>query len=168
MMLLAAEETAFTLQGPRPAIPAGWADTYWMLALVFAVVLVGAALAIRALWRRRHTAPPPRQGLLVALARAEQDASPENILALCAALRAYLAAVDARAGEGLSTDELDRRLREIPVFVPAHRAVTGVLRAADAAKFAGAPLQGELLIAGVRDILGRVEDACRLFRKGTA
>lgn len=167
-MILAADENSFALQGPRPGIPAGWADTYWVLVLIFAVVLIGAALAIRALWRRRHTAPPPRQGLLLALARAEQDARAENILALCAALRTYLAAVDPRAGEGLSTDELDRRLREIPVFVPAHRSVTGVLRAADAAKFAGSPLQGELLIAGVRDILGRIEDARRLFRKGTA
>ena len=165
MTFLAADEGAFALQGPRPEIAPGWVDTYWILAGVFLVVFVAAALAIRALVRRPRAGEPPRVALERALAQAELAGTEASVLALMTALRTYLAATDARAGLGLSTEELGRRLGELPVFVPARRTLLGLLSAADEAKFAGAPLNGGLLIAGVRDVLARVEQARPLFRK---
>lgn len=163
--LLAADEGAFALQGPRPEIAAGWLDTYWILAAVFVVVLGAAALAIRALLRRRHDGVPPRVALEKAIARAEREGTEASVLALTDALRAYLAATDARAGLALSTEELGRRLGELPVFLPARQTLIGVLRAADAAKFASAPLDTGLLVAAARDSLLRIEHARDLFRK---
>ena len=168
MSFLAADDNAFALQGPRPEIPAGWLDTYWILAVIFILVLGGAALAIRALLRRQTSGQPPRRALELAITRAELENSEASVLALIAALRAYLAATDARAGLALSTEELGERLRELPVFLPARQTLLGLLRAADEAKFAAAPLNGALLIAGVRDALGRVEHARPLFRKESA
>ena len=167
-MMLAADERAFALQGPRPEIPPGWWEAYWVLVLVFLLVLGGAAWAIRALWRRRDPAPTAEQAVRQALARAGQTGTPEAALALVAALRSYLAAIEPQGAVTLSTEELDHRLRTLPVFLPARSAVLEVLRAADAAKFADMPLDPARIIEGVRESVARVETARRQFRKESA
>lgn len=167
MILLAAEESAFALQGPRPEITPGWLEAYWPLALVAAIALGAATFGIRRILRQENPGADPRQLLEQAITQAEQTGSRESLLSLMAALRNYLAAVDERVGPALSTEELDGQLREIPVLVPARQTLLGVLRTTDQAKFSGvpSPLHGALLIAGVRDALTRIEEARPLFRK---
>ena len=86
---------------------------------------------------------------------------------MTAAFRAYLAAAHPAAHAALSTEELAARLVDLPLFLPARQPLLAALRAADAAKFAGAPLDPAILIAAVREAAQRVEDARRALG-GTA
>ena len=160
-MILAADEKPFALLGPRPALPPGWWESYW------AVVVLGLAAAtlvalLLATWLRR-----PRRGLApfaafeAALAAAADRPAPEATRAVTAAFRAYLAAAHPAAHAALSTEELSTRLADLPLFLPARQPLLAALRAADAAKFAGAPLEPAILIAAVREAAQRVEDARR-------
>ncbi len=166
-MILAADEKPFALLGPRPALPPGWWESYW------AVVVLGLAAAtllalLLATWLRRpRQIPAPFAAFEAALAAAAGRPAPEATRAVTAAFRAYLAAAHPAAHAALSTEELAARLVDLPLFLPARQPLLAALRAADAAKFAGAPLDPAILIAAVREAAQRVEDARRALG-GTA
>jgi hypothetical protein len=168
-MFLAAEETPFVLQGPRPQIP----PAAWETALfVGGAALVLVALVVFAALRLLRAAPkplaPPAQ-LEASLRLAEAQPAAAAIDQATRALRTYLAAVEPRAAVSLSTEELVATLSGAPVFLPARQPLFAALRSADAVKFAGASLEASLLIAGIREAAKRVEDARRTFaRRATA
>ena len=167
-MLLALEEAPFVLQGPKPPIPASAWEAYGLMGLVALTLIVLAAFAVRRFVRRNPTrvAPPVR---LEQSLRAAETAAPEAAVAeVTRAFRAYLAATEPRAAASLSTDELIAVLDGLPVFLPARQPLVAALRSADAAKFAGAPLETPLLIAGVREAARRIEAARRAFARPAA
>jgi len=83
----------------------------------------------------------------------------EAVVEVTGAFRTFLAAAHPAAGAALSTEELGQRLANLPLFLPARQPLLAALRAADAAKFAGAVLEPAILIAAVREAANRVEDA---------
>ena len=160
-MIIAAADNAFQLQGPQPLLaPACW-ETYGWLIAVLLVLLAFAGWAIVFFIRKQRPAPAPRLALEAALEGAENTPDETNALALVLALRAYLHALDARAGMALSTEELAAQLLRLPAFLPARQSLLAALQAADAGKFSGAKIPTTLLIAGVRDALHKIEDARR-------
>jgi hypothetical protein len=162
-MALPIEDAPIVLQGPRPELPPGFWPAYgWIVALALALGLVIGWL----LWRlgRRAARPvDPLARLETALRAAEILPAAESVAPATQALRAYLASVDARAATSLSTEELLATLGGLPVFLPAHRTLGEALRAADAAKFAGASLDPAQLLADAREAVRRIEAARRAF-----
>lgn len=164
-MFLAAEETPFVLQGPRPPVPPPAWETAWILA-VAAIVLV--ALTVYLIRRFLRAAPKPLAPLAqleLSLRLAETQPAAEAVAQATRALRAYLAAIEPRAAPSLSTEELIATLSGLPVFLPARQPLLAALRSADGVKFAGASLEPSLLIAGIREAARRVEDARRTFAR---
>jgi hypothetical protein len=165
-MFLALEEAPFVLQGPKPPIAAPAWEGAWAVALG-GLVLV--ALVVFALRRALRGSPPPlapHARLTVALRLAEAGPSPaEQVAQATRAFRAYLAAVEPAAAVSLSTEELVAVLAGLPVFLPARQPLLAALRGADAAKFAGAPLEPSLLLAGLREAARRIEEARRTFAR---
>ena len=161
-MLLAAEEIPFVLQGPKPPIPPGAWENYWVLLILGAGAVLLVAYSILLIARRRAPAEAAIRKLERALAVAE-PAGPTAVSQISLALRVYLAAVDPQALPSLSTEELERLIALRPVFLPARQPLLAALRAADAAKFAGGSIDPALLLAGVREAARRVEDARQTF-----
>ena len=156
-----ADEKPFALLGPRPALPPGWWESYWAV-VVLALAAITLLALLLALWgRRRQPGVTPRDALEAALAAAGALPPAEAVRHVTAAFRTYLAAAHPAAGAALSTEELAHRLANLPVFLPARQPLFAALRAADAAKFAGAALEPAILIAAVREAAARVEDARR-------
>jgi hypothetical protein len=156
-----ADEKPFALLGPRPALPPGWWESYWagvVLAVAAATLL---ALLLAAWLRRRRPGVAPRATLEATLVAAASLAPADATLRVTAAFRGYLASAHPAAGAALSTEELETRLASLPLFLPARQPLFAALRAADAAKFAGAALEPAILIAAVREAADRVEDARR-------
>jgi hypothetical protein len=164
-MFLAAEETPFVLQGPKPPIPPATWESVWLLALVTLALVALAVFAIRRFLRAAPGRPAPLAQLDLDLRRAEALPATEAVAQATLALRAYLAAVEPRAAPSLSTEELLAVLSGLPVFLPARQPLLAALRSADAAKFAGATLEPSLLIAGIREAARRIEDARRTFAR---
>jgi hypothetical protein len=164
-MALAAEEIPFVLQGPRPPVPPAFWESYWGLAVFGAALAVAAVLLARRFRRRGPAVVAPFAALETGLRLAEGQPAPAAIAQATRALRAYLAAVDARAAASLSTEELLAVLAGLPVFLPARQPLAAALRGADAAKFAGGSLEPALLVAGIREAARRVEDARRTFAR---
>ena len=158
-MILAADEKAFALLGPRPALPPGWWESYWAVAVLGLAAGTLLALLVAVWLRRPRRTPAPLATFEAALAAAADRPVPEATRAVTAAFRAYLAAAHPAAHPALSTEELAARLADLPLFLPARQPLLAALRAADAAKFAGAPLEPAILIAAVREAAHRVEDA---------
>ena len=156
-----ADERPFALQGPRPALPPGWWESYWAV-VVLALAAVTLLALLLATWRRRRRpAASPRARLEATLASAGALPPTAAVREVTTAFRAYLAAAHPAAGAALSTEELGQRLANLPLFLPARQPLFAALRAADAAKFAGAALEPAILIAAVREAADRVEDAHR-------
>jgi hypothetical protein len=167
-MFLALEEAPFVLQGPKPIIaPSVW-EAYWALGLIVLGLIALAVVALRQFLRKGPPSLAPLAQLDVALRLAESQPAPEAIAKATRALRVYLAAIDARAGVSLSTEELVAVLAGLPVFLPSRQPLLAVLRSADAAKFAGGSIEVPLLIAGIREAAKRVEDAHRTFARPVA
>jgi hypothetical protein len=167
-MFLALEEAPFVLQGPKPIIaPSAW-EAYWALGLIVLGLIALAVVALRQFLRKGPPSLAPLAQLDVALRLAESQPAPEAIAKATRALRVYLAAIDARAGVSLSTEELVAVLAGLPVFLPSRQPLLAVLRSADAAKFAGGSIEVPLLIAGIREAAKRVEDAHRTFARPVA
>ena len=156
-MILAADEKPFTLLGPRPALPPGWMESYWAVIVLALAATTVLALLLATWLRRPRRVPAPFAAFEAALTAAADRPAPEVTRAVTTAFRAYLAA----AHPALSTEELSLRLADLPLFLPARQPLLAALRAADAAKFAGAPLEPAILIAAVREAATRVEDARR-------
>ena len=164
-MLLALEEAPFVLQGPKPPVlPTAW-EAHWPLALGALGLACLAAYAIRRFLRRPPTPPTPLAQLERALRLAETQPTELAVAQATRAFRSYLAALEPRAAASLSTEELAARLAGLPVFLPARQPLLAALRSADAAKFAGAPLEVPLLLAGLREAARRVEDGRRTFAR---
>ncbi len=162
-MIIAADENVFQLQSPQPLLAPTFWETYgWSLAVLI-VLLALAGWAIVALIRQRSPSPAPRLALEAALKNAESKPDETSALALVLALRAYLQAIDGRAGLALSTEELAAQLLRLPAFLPARQSLLAALQAADAGKFSGAQIPATLLIAGVRDALNKIEEAQRVL-----
>lgn len=158
-MILAADEKPFVLLGPRPALPPGWWESYWAV-VVLGLAAVTLLALLTATWLRRpRRVPAPLATLEKALADAAGRPAPEATGLVTAALRAYLAAAHPATHAALSTEELAARIADQPLFLPARQPLLAALRAADAAKFAGAALEPAILIAAVREAAHRVEDA---------
>ncbi|MFM7240955.1 MAG: hypothetical protein ACKO3A_02410 [Opitutia bacterium] len=166
-MILAADEKPFTLLGPRPALPPGWWESYWAVLVLGLAALTVLALLLATWLRRPRRVPAPFAAFEAALAAAADRPAPEATRAVTAAFRAYLAAAHPAAHPALSTEELSARLADLPLFLPARQPLLAALRAADAAKFAGATLEPAILIAALREAATRVEDARRALG-GTA
>lgn len=164
-MTLAAEEIPFVLQGPKPQIPPAFWESYWGLAVLGAALAVAALLLARRFRRRGPAVVAPFAALETGLRLAEGQPAPAAVAQATRALRAYLAAVDARAAASLSTEELLAGVGGLPVFLPARQPLAAALRGADAAKFAGGSLEPALLVAGIREAARRVEDARRTFAR---
>ena len=162
MILAAAEdEKPFALLGPRPTLPPGWGESYWAAVVLAVAAATLLALLLAAWLRRRRPGVAPRAALESALVAAASLAPADATARVTAAFRTYLAAAHPEAGVALSTEELERRLGALPMFLPARQPLFAALRAADAAKFAGAALEPAILIAAVREAAQRVEDARR-------
>ena len=164
-MLLALEEAPFVLQGPKPPIPPGAWEAHWPLAVGALALTLLAAYAIRRFLRRPPTPPAPLAQFELALRLAESQPADEAVAQATRAFRGYLAALEPRAAASLSTDELAVLLHGLPAFLPARQPLLAALRSADAAKFAGAPLEVPLLLAGLREAARRVEDGRRTFAR---
>jgi hypothetical protein len=164
-MFLALEEAPFVLQGPKPTIPPSAWESNWALGLIALGLLTLAFVALRHFLRKGPAVLTPLAQLELALRLAESQPAAEAIAQATRAFRGYLAAVEPRAAESLSTEELIPLLAGLPVFLPARQPLLAALRSADAAKFAGASLEVPLLVAGLREAAKRVEDARRTFAK---
>ncbi len=167
-MFLALEEAPFVLQGPKPPIPAPAWETYVPLALLaLAVVAVGVYAGRRLLVRARQPLDPAAQ-LELALRLTEDQPGPDAVAQATRAFRLYLAACEPKAAVSLSTEELAAVLATRPAFLPARQPLLAALRGADAAKFAGAPLEAPLLVAALREAARRIEDGRRTFARAPA
>ena len=164
-MLLALEEAPFVLLGPKPPIPASGWESYGLMALVVLPLAAVAVFALRRILRAERAELTPLAQLELSLRAAEHADDGEAVPLITRAFRTYLAAIEPRATASLSTEELVALLSGLPLFLPARQPLHAALRSADAAKFAGAPLQAPLLIAGVREAARRIEDARRTFAK---
>lgn len=154
-----ADEKPFVLLGPRPALPPGWWESYWAVGVLALAAVTLGALLLAAWLRRRRPGVTPRAALEAALAAAATRPPAEAVVEVTGAFRTFLAAAHPAAGAALSTEELGQRLANLPLFLPARQPLLAALRAADAAKFAGAVLEPAILIAAVREAANRVEDA---------
>jgi hypothetical protein len=160
------EEAASLLLGPRGEVPPPWIEAHWPL------VAAGLAVALALGWlgwlaaRRRPRTEDPADACRRALGEARAAATPGERAARAAdALRAYLAAVVADAPAGLSTEQLASRCGRSPLLATAADPVIRALRAADAAKFAGAPVDAPRVLAQAEEALARVELARRALWK---
>ena len=164
-MFLALEEAPFVLQGPKPPfLPSAWETNAILVALALALVAL-AVFAVRRFLRQAAKPPAPLAQLELALRLAESQPAADAVAQATGAFRGYLAALEPRAAASLSTDELAVLLNSLPAFLPARQPLLAALRSADAAKFAGAPLEVPLLIAGLREAARRVEDGRRTFAR---
>ena len=160
-MILAVDDKPFGLLGPRPALPPGWWESYWAVVVVALAATTLLALVVATWLRRRRPVTPPLAILEAALAGAADQPTALATLHVTAAFRGYLAAAHPAASAALSTEELGARLADLPLFLPARQPLLAALRAADAAKFAAAPLEPAILIAAIREAAHRIEDAHR-------
>ena len=161
-MFLAIDEVPVVLLGPKPPIaPSGW-EAHWPFALLALIVIGGLTIASRQ-WRRRRPSLPAIIELEKALLQAEARPGEGATREVTTALRTYRAAIDTRVAASLSTEELSVRISGLAVFLPARQPLLAALRSADAAKFAGTPVELPLLLAGVREAAQRIEDARRTF-----
>jgi len=160
-----ADEIPFTLLGPKPEVPPGFWASYWGAAVLAVALLAVVALVARRVFRRGPSARPPLAQLEAELAAAETLPPGEAVARVTRAFRAYLHAVDARALPSLSTEELLAATGVIPVFMPARQPLAAALRGADAAKFAGAAVDADRVLAQASESLARVELARRALWK---
>lgn len=164
-MFLAVDDTPLVLQGPQPQIPAsGWEAYGWVS---IGVLVLGALLVygLVRIVRRRAPALTPLVQLERALQAAEALPTSAALVTVTQALRNYLAAIEPKAATSLATDELITVLAGTPLFLPARQPLGAALRAADAAKFADAPLELPLLIAGIREAARRIDHARETFAR---
>lgn len=151
----------FALKGPMPEVPPGLLLSPWTWSAV--ILLGGVIWGVAALRRRDATPPDPaaetRRAIDAALALPPEQA----LAALAGALRRYVASVEPAAPAGLSTEELERRLGTLPEFLPARQPLIAALRAADAARFAGAETDPALVAAAAREAVERAEAARGAF-----
>jgi len=164
-MFLALEETPFVLQGPKPQIPPTAWESYGAMSLAALALVALAVFAVRRFLRRNPTTLAPLAQLELSLRAAGTPEGVDAVARITGAFRAYLATVEPRAATSLSTEELIAALSGLPVFLPARQPLYAALRSADAAKFAGAPLDAALLVADIREAARRIEEARRTFAR---
>ncbi len=154
------------LLGPRGEVPPPWLEANWPLVAAAAGLALGLGWLAWRLASRRRRPEDPATACRRALAEAARAAAPaERAARSTAALRAYLAAVVADAPAGLSTEELAARCGRSPLLATAADPVIRALRAADAAKFAGDPVDADRVVAQAGEALARVELARRALWK---
>ena len=159
-------DPAGLLLGPRAEVPPPWLEAQWPLVAAAAGLALGLGWLAWRLASRRRRREDPAAACRRALAGAADATTPaERASRATDALRAYLAAVVADAPAGLSTDELAARCGRSPLLATAADPVIRALRAADAAKFAGEPVDADRVLAQASEALARVELARRALWK---
>jgi hypothetical protein len=159
-------DTAALLLGPRPEVPPPWLEAHG------AALGAGLGLALclgwilwRAARRRKRPADP---AATFQAAHAEALAAPDTTAKAgraAAALRAYLAAVCAEAPAGLSTQQLAAACERSALLATAADPILRALRAADGAKFAGRPVNGDEVAELCAEAFARVDLARRALWK---
>ena len=161
-MIFAADDSVVVLLGPKPLVPPTWLESYWahvVGGVVFAYLIF--FLIFKFLQRQRPATAP-----FIVLQNALQREL--EVAGVTQALRTYLAAIDQELSPALSTEELATKLQHKPIFLPARSPLLTVLRTADQAKFAQAPTDVVLLVAGIREAAQRIENAQKIFQGGKA
>lgn len=154
------------LLGPRAEVPPPWWEAHAAVLLAALGLAIGLGWLAWRLSRRRARTEDPADACRRALAAARAATEPAvRAAGATAALRAYLAAVCPEAPAGLSTEQLTARVGASPLLATAADPVVRALRAADAAKFAGADVEDARVLAQAEDALARVELARRALWK---
>lgn len=162
---MSADPAGFLL-GPRAEVPPPWIEAHWPEVAAAAGLALGLGwLAWRVASRRRRPEDPAEACRRALVGAAGAAAPAERSARATEALRAYLAAVVADAPAGLSTEELAARCGRSPLLATAADPVIRALRAADAAKFAGEPVDADRVLAQASEALARVELARRALWK---
>ncbi|MBW7934690.1 MAG: DUF4381 family protein [Gemmatimonadaceae bacterium] len=160
--LLPSDTAAWVPRAARDAFdpPPQW----WRWGLI-AAGLVAIAWMSRRLWRRRGESKPPDAfadaqaefAAVDAQGFAEAGEPGRAVLAYAEVMRAYLTRRFPQATDGLTSGDFVRTLaaHDLPILP---EEVEEVLAAADAVKFAGAPMDGERVTALTRAARGVVRD----------
>lgn len=159
-------ESAALLLGPRPEVPPPWLEAHGAaLAAGVGLALCLGWIAYRAARRRARPADPAEVFRRAHAAAASLDDGGAKSAAAAAALRTYLAAVCAEAPAGLSTQQLAAGCERSALLATAADPLLRALRAADAAKFAGRPVDGDEVAALCAEAFARVDLARRALWK---
>ena len=159
-------ESAALLLGPRPEVPPPWLEAHGAtLAAGVGLALCLGWIAYRAARRRARPADPAEAFRRAHAAAAALGDAGAKSAGAAAALRAYLAAVCAEAPAGLSTQQLAASCERSALLATAADPLLRALRAADAAKFAGRPVDGDEVAALCAEAFARVDLARRALWK---